>query len=56
MTTVFEKDFKNEDEVNNILKEKSNEKPDLVKYIADPIVSSDVIGMKESVVLTLLVH
>ena len=50
MTTVFEKDFKNEDEVNNILKEKSNEKPDLVKYIADPIVSSDVIGMKESVV------
>ena len=31
MTTIFEKDFKNEDEVNNIVKEKSNETVEVEK-------------------------
>ena len=50
ITTIFKNDIKNEDEVNLIMKEAAFKFPHLVKVIEDPIVSSDVIGMKESVV------
>ena len=41
---------KNEDEVNLIMDDAALRFPDLIKVVEDPIVSSDVIGMKESII------
>ena len=50
ITTIFKNDIKNEDEVNLIMDDAASKFPDLIKVVEDPIVSSDVIGMKESIV------
>ena len=36
--------------INNTIKQASKKYPELIKVVDDPIVSSDVIGMKESVI------
>ena len=50
MTTVFENDFENEEQINLCLDEFALKFPNFVRVVSDPIVSSDVIGMKESLV------
>lgn len=50
MTTVFENDFDNEEQINLCLDEFALKFPSFVRVVSDPIVSSDVIGMKESLV------
>jgi len=50
ITTIFKNNIKNEEEVNLIIDEAALNQPDLIKIIEDPIVSSDVVGMKESIV------
>ena len=50
MTTVFENDFDNEEQINLCLDEFALKFPNFVRVVSDPIVSSDVIGMKESLV------
>ena len=50
ITTIFKNDVNNEDEVNQIMDDAALRYPNLIKVIDDPIVSSDVVGMKESIV------
>ena len=50
ITTIFKNNIKNEEEVNLIIDEAALNQPDLIKIIEDPIVSSDVVWMKESIV------
>ena len=50
VTTIFKNDIKNEDEVNSIMDDAVLRFPDLIKVVDDPIVSSDVVGIKESIV------
>ena len=50
MTTVFKNDFENEEQVNLAIDKLALKFPSFIKVISDPIVSSDVIGMKESLV------
>tara|TARA_B100000965_G_scaffold226940_1_gene189978 strand:+ start:497 stop:1501 length:1005 start_codon:yes stop_codon:yes gene_type:complete len=50
ITTIFKNDIKNEDEVNLIMDDAALKFPELIKVAEDPIVSSDVVGMKESIV------
>ena len=50
ITTIFKNDIKNEDEVNSIMDDAALRFPELIKVVEDPIVSSDVVGMKESIV------
>jgi glyceraldehyde 3-phosphate dehydrogenase len=50
MTTVFKNDFENEEQVNFAIDKLALKFPSFIKVISDPIVSSDVIGMKESLV------
>jgi len=50
MTTVFKNDFENEEQVNFSIDKLALKFPSFIKVISDPIVSSDVIGMKESLV------
>jgi len=50
MTTVFKNDFENEEQVNFAIDKLALKFPSFIKVTSDPIVSSDVIGMKESLV------
>ena len=50
VTTVFKKDIDSEDAINSMMGSAASDFPGLIKVISDPIVSSDVIGMKESIV------
>ncbi len=50
ITTIFKNDINNEETINKIMDESALKFPELIKVINDPIVSSDVIGMKESIV------
>ena len=50
ITTIFKNDIKNEDEVNLVMDDAALKFPELIKVVEDPIVSSDVVGMKESIV------
>ena len=50
ITTIFKNDIKNEEEINLIMDDAASKLPKLIKVINDPIVSSDVVGMKESIV------
>tara|TARA_A100000164_G_scaffold204237_1_gene181222 strand:+ start:1202 stop:2206 length:1005 start_codon:yes stop_codon:yes gene_type:complete len=50
MTTVFEDTFNDEEQINKLVDSLALEYPDIVKVTTDPIVSSDVVGMKESFV------
>jgi len=50
ITTIFKNDINDENEVNQIIDNAASKLPDLIRVIEDPIVSSDVIGMKESIV------
>ena len=50
VTTVFKKDVDSEDAINSMMDSAASDFPGLIKVISDPIVSSDVIGMKESIV------
>ena len=38
------------DDINSVIQDAENEAPNLFKTVSDPIVSSDVIGMTQSVV------
>ncbi len=53
LTTVFESNTITVNDVNNLLIKESNKFPELIKTVEDPIVSSDVIGMSETVVFDL---
>ncbi|MBC8197173.1 MAG: glyceraldehyde-3-phosphate dehydrogenase [Candidatus Marinimicrobia bacterium] len=53
LTTVFESNKITVDDVNNLLIKESNKFPELIKTVEDPIVSSDVIGMSETIVFDL---
>ena len=50
ITTIFKNDIKNEDEVNLVMDDAALKFSELIKVVEDPIVSSDVVGMKESIV------
>ncbi len=50
VTTVFKNDIDSEDVVNSVMDSAALDYPGIIKVISDPIVSSDVIGMKESIV------
>ena len=50
LTTVFEKSIDDVQLVNNAIIDASKKHSELIKVVQDPIVSSDVIGMKESVI------
>tara|TARA_B100001113_G_scaffold315632_1_gene281972 strand:+ start:405 stop:1409 length:1005 start_codon:yes stop_codon:yes gene_type:complete len=50
MTTVFKNNFEDEEQINLAIDKLALKFPDFIRIISDPIVSSDVIGMKESVV------
>lgn len=50
VTTVFENDIDTEEMIDSVMDQAALKIPRLVKVIKDPIVSSDVIGMKESIV------
>lgn len=53
LTTVFESNTITVDDVNNVLIKESHNFPELIKTVEDPIVSSDVIGMSETIVFDL---
>lgn len=50
LTTVFKDEIENEEQVNLVIDSLALKFPDIIKVTSDPIVSSDVIGMKESFV------
>jgi len=50
LTTVFEENIDNVQKINNAVIEASEKYPELIRVVDDPIVSSDVIGMKESLI------
>ena len=50
MTTIFNNDIEDVEEINKVIDQAASKMPNLVKVINDPIVSSDVIGMTESIV------
>ena len=54
LTVVFDQQVEDEDTINKVLINSAKEYPDLIKIAKDPIVSSDVVGMKESVVFDTL--
>jgi glyceraldehyde 3-phosphate dehydrogenase len=53
LTTIFKNNTISTDEVNNALINESKKLPKLIKTVEDPIVSSDVVGMSESIVFDL---
>jgi len=50
ITTVFNNDIEDAEEINQVIERAANKMPSLIRVIKDPIVSSDVIGMTESIV------
>ena len=50
MTTVFKNNFENEEQINLVVDKLALKFPNFVRVTSDPIVSSDVIGMQESLV------
>lgn len=50
LTTVFKQDIDDVEKINNAVIAASLKFPDLIKVAKDPIVSSDVIGMKETII------
>tara|TARA_Y100000994_G_scaffold249420_1_gene260982 strand:- start:2528 stop:3562 length:1035 start_codon:yes stop_codon:yes gene_type:complete len=50
ITTIFKNDINSLEEINLIMDDAASKSPELIRVINDPIVSSDVIGMKESIV------
>ena len=50
LTTVFKDNIESATIINNAVAEASKKYPDLIRIAKDPIVSSDVIGMKETIV------
>ena len=50
LTIVFNDSIDSVQSINDVLMEASIENPKLIKVVQDPIVSSDVIGMKESII------
>jgi len=50
LTTVFKDNIESAEIINNAVVEASKKHPSLIRIAKDPIVSSDVIGMKETIV------
>ncbi len=50
LTTVMKTDNLTIDDINSVIQDAENEAPNLFKTVSDPIVSSDVIGMTQSIV------
>lgn len=50
MTTIFENNGITVEDINNLMEKSAREFPELIQVVTDPIVSSDVIGNRHSVV------
>ena len=50
ITTVFERSINSEEEINSVIDSAAKKHPNLITVNHDPIVSSDVLGMSESIV------
>ena len=50
LTIVFNDSIDSVQSINDVMMKASIENPKLIKVVQDPIVSSDVIGMKESII------